>query len=59
MGEGRAAGPVTGNRLVPVNKNAALLDRPLDLLLALVGAYPSLGRSLFPSGHFRQSLVGG
>ena len=49
---------VSGNRLVQVKKNAALLDRPLDLLLALVGAYPSLGRSLFPRGHYRQSLVG-
>jgi hypothetical protein len=49
---------VTGNRLVPVKKNAALLDRPLDLVVALAGAYPSLGRSLFPRGHYRQSLVG-
>jgi hypothetical protein len=39
---------VSGNRLVPVKKNAALLDQPLDLVLALAGAYPSLGSSLFP-----------
>lgn len=49
---------VTGNRLAQVKKNAALLDRPLDLVLALVEAYPSLGTSLFPRGHYRQSLVG-
>ena len=49
---------VTGNRLALVKKNAALLDRPLDLVLALVKAYPSLGTSLFPRGHYRKSLVG-
>lgn len=49
---------VSGNRLVPVKKNVGLLDRPLDLVVALVEAYPSLGKSLFPRSHYRQSLVG-
>lgn len=34
---------VTGTRLVPVKKNAALADRPLDLVLALLEAYRRLG----------------
>ncbi len=49
---------VSGTRLVPVQKNAALLDRPLDLVMAMLAAYPKLGRSLFPRGPYRQSLVG-
>jgi hypothetical protein len=49
---------VTGTRLVPVKKNAALTSRPLDLVLALLEAYPSLGKSLFPRNTWRQSLVG-
>ena len=49
---------VTGTRLVPVKKNASLLDRPLDLVIAMLEAYPRLGRSLFPRGPYRQSLVG-
>jgi pRiA4b ORF-3-like protein len=49
---------VTGSRLVPVKKNAALPDRPLELVLALLEAYPRLGKPLFPRGHYRQSLVG-
>jgi len=49
---------VTGSRLVPVQKNAGLLDRPLDLVLALFEAYPKLGKPLFPRGTYRQSLVG-
>ncbi|MGH3259112.1 MAG: plasmid pRiA4b ORF-3 family protein [Streptosporangiaceae bacterium] len=49
---------VTGTRLVPVKKNAALADRPLDLVLALMGAYPRLGKPLFPRNTWRQSLVG-
>ncbi|HEY1004174.1 MAG TPA: plasmid pRiA4b ORF-3 family protein [Streptosporangiaceae bacterium] len=49
---------VTGTRLVPVKKNAHLLDRPLDLVLVLVEAYPRLGKSLFPRTSWRQSLVG-
>ena len=49
---------VTGTRLVPVKKNAALTARPLDLVLALLDAYPRLGKSLFPRNTWRQSLVG-
>jgi hypothetical protein len=49
---------VTGTRLVPVKKNAGLVNRPLDLVLALVDAYPRLGRSLFTRNAWRQSLVG-
>src|SRR5215470_11819311 len=49
---------VTGTRLVPVKKNAALVDRPLDLVLALLEAYPRLGQPLFPRNTWRQSLVG-
>ncbi|HEY1916146.1 MAG TPA: plasmid pRiA4b ORF-3 family protein [Streptosporangiaceae bacterium] len=49
---------VTSNRLVPVKKNAAVVDRPLDLVLALLTVYPKLGQSLFPRSWYRQSLVG-
>jgi hypothetical protein len=49
---------VTGTRLVPVKKNAALTSRPLDLVLALLEAYPKLGKSLFPRNTWRQSLTG-
>lgn len=49
---------VTGTRLVPVKKNAALPSRPVDLVLALLDAYPRLGKSLFPRNTWRQSLVG-
>jgi hypothetical protein len=49
---------VTGGKLVPTRKNAALADRPLDLVLKLLEAYPKLGKSLFPRGYWRQSLVG-
>jgi hypothetical protein len=49
---------VTGTRLVPVKKNAALTSRPLDLVLALLDAYRRLGKSLFPRNTWRQSLVG-
>ena len=49
---------VTGTRLVPVKKNAHLVDRPLDLVLAMLDAYPRLGKSLFPRNTWRQSLVG-
>jgi len=49
---------VSGTRLVPVKKNASLLDRPLDLVMAMLKAYPKLGKSLFPRGLYRQSLVG-
>jgi len=49
---------VTGARLVPVKKNAALADRPLDLVLAMLAAYPKLGKTLFPRNAWRDSLVG-
>ena len=49
---------VTGTRLVPVKKNAGLVNRPLDLVLALLDAYPRLGKSLFARNAWRQSLVG-
>jgi hypothetical protein len=49
---------VTFTRLVPVKKNAALAGKPLDLVLALLAAYPRLGKSLFPRNTWRQSLVG-
>jgi hypothetical protein len=49
---------VTGTRLVPVKTNAALTSRPLDLVLALLKAYPRLGKPLFPRNTWRQSLVG-
>jgi hypothetical protein len=49
---------VTGTRLVPVRKNAALVQKPLDLVLALLAAYPKLGKSLFPTNTWRLSLVG-
>ena len=49
---------VAGTRLTPVKKNAALASRPLDLVLAMLGAYPKLGNSLFPRSAWRQSIVG-
>jgi hypothetical protein len=49
---------VTGTNLVPVRKNAALADRPLDLVLAMLAAYPKLGKALFPRNTWRSSLVG-
>jgi hypothetical protein len=49
---------VTGTKLVPVQKNAALGGKPLDLVLKLLETYPKLGKPLFPRGHWRQSIVG-
>jgi hypothetical protein len=49
---------VTSARLVPVKKNAALAGEPLDLVLALLAAYPRLGKPSFPRNTWRQSLVG-
>jgi hypothetical protein len=49
---------VTGTKLAPVKKNAALTERPLDLVLALLEAYPRLGQPLFPRNTWRASLVG-
>ena len=48
----------SGTKLMPVKKNAALGERPLDLVLALLEAYPRLGKPLFPRNTWRQSLVG-
>jgi len=49
---------VTGTKLVPVKKNAALADTPLDLVLAMLAAYQKLGKTLFPRNTWRSSLVG-
>src|SRR5713226_3408653 len=49
---------VSGTKLMAVKKNAALAERPLDLVLALLEAYPRLGKVLFPRNSWRQSLVG-
>lgn len=49
---------VTGTRLTPVKKNAALADTPLDLVVAMLAAFPRLGKSLFPRGAWRPSIVG-
>jgi hypothetical protein len=49
---------VTGTKLVPVKKNAALADKPLDLVLAMLAAYPKLGKALFPRNAWRDSVVG-
>jgi Plasmid pRiA4b ORF-3-like protein len=49
---------VNGGRLVPVKKNAALPDKPLELVLALLAAFPWLGDSMFSHSSWRGSLVG-
>ncbi|HEX6521499.1 MAG TPA: plasmid pRiA4b ORF-3 family protein [Streptosporangiaceae bacterium] len=49
---------VSGTRLVPVRKNAVLAGKPLDLVLAMLAAYPKLGKSLFPRSTWRSSPVG-
>jgi hypothetical protein len=49
---------VSGTKLMPVKKNATLAERPLDLAVALLKAYPRLGKPLFPRNIWRQSLVG-
>jgi Plasmid pRiA4b ORF-3-like protein len=49
---------VSGTKLMVVKKNATLAERPLDLVLTLLKAYPRLGKSLFPRNTWRQSLVG-
>jgi hypothetical protein len=48
----------SGTKLMPVKKNAALAERPPDLVLALLEAYPRLGKSMFPRNTWRQCLVG-
>jgi hypothetical protein len=49
---------VTGTRLAVVKKNAVLADKPLELVLALLAAYPKLGKSIFPRNTWRSSIVG-
>lgn len=49
---------VTGTTMMPVKKNAALANRPLDLVVAMLAAYPKLGKTLFPRSTWRSSLVG-
>jgi hypothetical protein len=44
-------------RLLPVKKNAALLDRPLDLWVALFEAFDRVGEAICPSGWYA-SLLG-
>jgi hypothetical protein len=46
----------TGNRLVPVKKNAALLDNTPVLWLALFTVFDQLGEAFLPSG-FGESLL--
>jgi Plasmid pRiA4b ORF-3-like protein len=48
---------VVRGRLVPVKKNARLLDQPLQLWSELFGAFDQLGSVIFPSGWYA-SLVG-
>lgn len=49
---------VHGGRLVPVKTNAALPDKPFELALALLAAFPRLGDSMFSHGSWRGSYVG-
>jgi hypothetical protein len=49
---------VTSGRLVPVKKNAALANKPFDLVMAMLEAYPQLGQGLFPQDTWRHSVVG-
>ncbi|MGH3166263.1 MAG: hypothetical protein ACRDN0_10275, partial [Trebonia sp.] len=48
---------VASGKLVPVKKNAALTGKPLELVLALVKAYPDTGAALIPVNQWRQSFV--
>jgi hypothetical protein len=41
---------VSSGRLVTVKKNTVLLDRPLELVVALLEAYGKIGTALLPSG---------
>jgi hypothetical protein len=55
---------VNKGRLVPVKKNMALLDRPLELWAAMLEAFPGLGEALCPPGwaeslmrcHFHEAI---
>jgi len=48
---------VVHGRLVPVKKNARLLDRPLELWAAMFEAFDGLGEAICPSGWYA-SLLG-
>ena len=48
---------VTGTRMAPVKKNAGLADRPLDLVLALLEAYPRLGNEYDFGDSWEHELV--
>ena len=58
MAEGHPAGPGDGDQARAGEENVARADRPLDLVLAMLAAYPKLGKSLFPRNTWRQSIVG-
>ncbi|HZL49269.1 MAG TPA: plasmid pRiA4b ORF-3 family protein [Solirubrobacteraceae bacterium] len=55
---------VSKGRLVPVKKNVALLDRPLELWARMLEAFPRLGEALCPPGwaeslmrrHFQEAM---
>jgi hypothetical protein len=55
---------VTGGRLVPVKRNAGLLDRPLELWARMFETFPRLGAALCPPGwgesllrrHFEEGI---
>ncbi len=55
---------VNKGRLVPVKKNVALLDRPLELWARMLEAFPRLGEALCPPGwaeslmrcHFQEAM---
>jgi hypothetical protein len=47
---------VSGGRLVPVKKNAALLDRPLELWARMLEAFPRLGEALCRPGWAQSPL---
>ena len=44
--------------IVPDKEYAHLLDKPLNRVFALLAVFPRLGKSLFPTSEWRQSLVG-
>ncbi len=55
---------VSKGRLVPVKKNAVLLDRPLELWARMLDTFPRLGEALCPPGwaeslmrrHFQEAM---
>ncbi len=54
MGKGHPARPGDRNQAGAGEENAALADRPLDLVLAMLAAYPKLGKSLFSRKHLAE-----